>query len=182
MELEVRPLTADRISDFYSLHCEANEGGWCRCVAWAVPTWEGWGERTAEENRALRDELFARGELDLRLLYDGEQPIASCQVGPRDRFPKLLAQLGLDPDPDCWAITCFFVAPAWRRKGAARRLLEAVIAELRERGVPHLQAFPKRGADLDAGELWTGPEALYREAGFQVVRDDPLRPVLELSP
>ena len=39
--------------DFFRLHCPANDAGWCNCVAWLVDGWEGWGERTAEQNRQL---------------------------------------------------------------------------------------------------------------------------------
>ncbi len=179
MPFEVRPLTIESIPDFYALHSEANGAGWCRCVAWAVPSWVGWGERTVEENRELRDELFGRGELDLWLLYDGSLAVGSCQVGPRDRFPKLLAQLALEPDPECWAITCFFVAPSHRRRGAAHQLLTTVRDAVFDRGVRRIQAFPKRGSDLDAGNLWNGPEALFLEEGFRVIQSDGQRAVLE---
>lgn len=150
-------------------------------MAWWVPSWEGWGERTAEENRALREQLLARGEYDGYLLYDGGDPIAWCQVGRRDRLEKLVRQFGLEPDRDAWAITCFEVARERRRQGVASLLLRRVLEDLRARRVTRVQAFPRRGSELAAGELWTGPESMFRRAGFAVVRDDPDRPVLELA-
>ena len=90
--LEVRRLTAERRSDFDRVHCKANGAEWCRCVAWWVSTWDGWGERTAEQNDALRDELFARGEHDGYLAYRDGVPVGWCQVcllytspSPRDQ-------------------------------------------------------------------------------------------------
>jgi hypothetical protein len=56
---------------FYRLHCPANEAGWCNCVAWWVTGWDGWGERTAEENRQLRQSLLKKGEYDGRGPYFG---------------------------------------------------------------------------------------------------------------
>lgn len=44
-----------------------------------------------------------------------------------------------------------------------------------------MEAFPKRGEGLDPGDLWNGPEALLRRAGFTVARDDPVRPVLAMD-
>ena len=44
-----------RRADFFRLHSEVNEAGWCFCAAWWVESWEGFGERPAEANRALRE-------------------------------------------------------------------------------------------------------------------------------
>lgn len=114
-------------------------------------------------------------------MYDGDVPIGSCQAGPRDRLSKLVKQYGLPPDPEAWTITCFQIAPAHRGKGVAAHLLGRVLRDLKSRGTRLVETFPKRGAGLDEMDLWTGPEAMYREAGFVVVRDDPDRPVMSLT-
>ena len=168
---EVRRLTAERRRDFDRVHCEANGAEWCRCVAWWVPTWDGWGERTAEQNDALREELFARGEFDGYLAYREGEPVGWCQVGRRDRLAKLVAQFELEPDPDTWAITCFVVAPRHRRGGAARALLTQVLRDLPARGARRVEAFPRTAEELDEGELWNGPEAMFARAGFERVRE-----------
>lgn len=155
--------------DFFRLHCEGDGQGWCACVGWWVPTWEGWGGRTAAENRTLRQALFARGEHDGYLAFVGDVPAAWVQVGPRDRLEKLTRQLGLEPDPATWALSCFFVAPAHRGQGLAAWTLSAVLDDLRARGVRRVEAYPRRAKDgetLGPGDLWTGPEALFRAAGF----------------
>lgn len=179
--LRVRSFEEAGREAFDRVHCDARGTGWCHCVAWWTPTWDGWGERTAAENRALRDALCARGELDGYLLFDGTEPVGWCQAGPRDRLAKLVEQLHLEPDPATWALTCFLVAPERRGERLATRLLAGVLDALRARGVARVEACPKRGADLDALDLWTGPEAMFRGAGFRVVRDDPARPVLALE-
>lgn len=178
---EVRRLTPETVADFFRLHHQAHQAGWCYCTAWWVPTWDGWGDRSAEQNRALRQELFARGEHDGYLLYAEGQPAAWCQVGRRDRLEKLRAKYGLAPDPRAWAITCFLTAPGQRRRGHARHLLGEVLRDLRARGALRVEAFPRRGADLEPGDLWTGPESLFVQAGFGLTRDDPRRPVLVLE-
>lgn len=178
---EVQRLTPDRVADFFRLHSQAHQAGWCYCTAWWVPTWEGWGERSQAANRALRQELFARGQHDGYLLYADREPVAWCQVGLRDRLEKLRAQYGLQPDPQAWAITCFFTAPSQRRQGHARHLLGAVMRDLKARGVRRLEAFPRRGPALEPGDLWTGPESLFLQAGFRVARDDARRPLLALE-
>ncbi len=168
--------------DFFKVHCEKEGLGWCACVAWWVPTWEGWGERTADENHALREALWEKGEYDGYIAYVDGAPAGWCQVGERDRLEKLLHQFELPPQPGTWAITCFAVVPAHRGAGLATFMLSEVLADLRGRGVERIEAFPKRlGEDPEAGELWTGPEGMYLAAGFQVERDDAARPILSLD-
>lgn len=176
--VDVRRIDPATRADFWRVHCPANGEGWCCCAAWWVPTWEGWGERSAEENRALREALFDRGEFDGYLLYEDGVPVGWCQAGPRDRLAKLVAQFGLPPDPGTWAVTCFVVPPAWRRKGHAARLLRDALTDMKARGVRRVEAFPRRGVDLEPGALWNGPEAMFLAAGFRVEGEDPERPIL----
>lgn len=179
--VEIARLDPSRRADFFRVHCDANGCGWCQCVAWWVPTWDGWGERTAGENRRLRDELFDRGEYDGYLLYVDGAPAGWCQAGPRDRLAKLVRQYGRPPEPETWAVTCFQIAPSHRRRGLASRLLAEVLADLRRRGARRVEAFPKRAAEFDPLEMWTGPESLYRKAGFCPIEDRPRGPVMVLD-
>jgi GNAT superfamily N-acetyltransferase len=173
----IQRLTPERLDDFHRLHEQSGCG--CFCVAWWVPTWEEWGERTHDDNRALREWLNARGELDGYLLYAKGEPIGWCQVGPRDRLTKLTRQYHLEPDPAVWAITCLFVQPQFRHAGVAQRFVGLVLSDLARRGVTRVQTFPKRAPLLDDEDVWTGPERLYAAAGFSTLRDDDIRPVME---
>ena len=167
-------------ADFDSIHSETNGAGWCRCVAWWVPTRDGWGERSAAENAALRAELLDQGEYDGLLAYDGEDPVGWCQLGPRDRLEKLVGQVRLEPSPAVWAVSCFLVAPRARCRGVARALLEAATETARAEGGTRLEGYPRVDAD-EPGDLWTGPEALYLRAGFAPVGDAPPRRVYALG-
>ena len=155
MTIRVERFSPERLDDFLALHSDANGAGWCRCVAWWVPTWDGWGDRTAEENASLRDTLCASGEYDGLLAYDGDEPVGWCQVGQRDRLAKLVSQLELAPDAAVWAVTCFLVAPERRNEGVAHRLLEAAIEEARRAGAARLEGYP-RHAPREDGDAWTG--------------------------
>jgi len=179
--VEVRPLDASRRADFFRLHSDANGCGWCFCTAWWVPGWDGWGDRTAEQNRIVRESLLDRGEYDGYLLYVDAEPVGWCQAGPRDRLKKLVQQMNLAARPDTWAITCFQIVPKARRQGFAARLLAEVLRDLCRRGVQRVEVFPRRGDSLGVDDLWTGPEPMFRSAGFDVIRDDPKRPVLAID-
>jgi GNAT superfamily N-acetyltransferase len=165
------------VEDFLAVHSAANGADWCRCVAWWTPSWEGWGERSAGENAAFRAALFARGEFDGYLLYEGNRPVGWSQVGAAERLPKLCRSYGFTPEPGVQAISCFFVAPSVRGRGLAHVLLEGVLADLRPR-CERVLAFPRRGEGLPAEDVWTGPESVFRRAGFREWRLDPARPIL----
>ncbi|MDH5333462.1 MAG: GNAT family N-acetyltransferase [Thermoleophilia bacterium] len=162
------------------LHSERNGAGWCHCVAWWVPTWDGWGERTAAENAGLRGALCDRGEYDGLLALVGDEPAGWCQLGPRDRLAKLVAQLALEPDGAAWAVTCFLVVPAWRRRGVATALLARAVEVARDEGATHLEGYPRDGGRLADGEAWTGTTSLFASAGFACVRESGPRSVYRL--
>jgi ribosomal protein S18 acetylase RimI-like enzyme len=178
--IRVVPLDAARIPDFFALH-GTPPFEWCHCVAWEVPTWEGWGERTAAENRALRERLFAAGRFDGYLLYVNGAVAGWCQCGPRDGWPKLAAQFQLAPDPETWAVTCFCIRPEVRRRGLAGRLLHAVLGDLRQRGVVRVEGFPRASGEHEDGEVWTGPFELFAAAGFKRVAETGRRQVVALE-
>jgi GNAT superfamily N-acetyltransferase len=175
----VRRLTSDLEEDFYRYHGREPEG-WCHCAAWIVPTWIGWSERTAEENRAVRGEQFADGKHDGYLLYADGEVVGWCQAAPISWLPKL-ADLGValeSAEEAEFAVSCFSLRPEFRGQGFAHILLAEVLDDLATRGVKRVQAFPRRAGKLSSGEVWTGPESLFEKAGFTVARDHPERPVL----
>jgi GNAT superfamily N-acetyltransferase len=178
--LRVVRLSPERRPDFYRLHLQAYRDGWCQCVAWWTPTWEGWSSRTAAQNRSLRMKLFAEGVDDGYLAYERNDPIGWCQAWRRDAFPKLRGQFGLPHDSNAWMIGCFFIAPAHRERGVANAMLTYILADLKTRGATSIDAFPKRQT-ADQDELWNGPESMFIGAGFEVIKNDPTRPLLRLS-
>ena len=60
-------------------------------------------------------------------------------------------------------------------------MLDEILIDLKTRGVKRIEAFPKRGKNLSAADMWTGPESTYRKAGFELVSDNPETPVLALT-
>jgi GNAT superfamily N-acetyltransferase len=173
-------MTRGNEADFARIHCDATGNGWCQCVAWWVPTWEGWGERSATQNSALRQKLLKDGVHDGYFVYANGTLAGWVQAWKRDAFAKLSAQFGSAPGEDAWMIGCVLVLEAFRGQGVAREALCLIVDDLRLRGARSIDAFPKRGAS-DAGELWNGPESTYAHLGFAVVRDDAKRPLLRLT-
>ncbi len=179
MRLEVKPLSPESLADFFSLH-SSEPFGWCYCVAWEVPTWESWQNRTAEKNKMLRQMLFDRKHLEGYLLYLDGNPVGWCQCGPRDRWLKLVKQYELEPDKEMYAITCFTLLPKYRKLGLTHLLLKEVLRDLKSRNITKVQAFPRKGEHPDE-EVWTGPERIFLKAGFVLEKEDPIWPVYRLD-
>jgi len=179
--LEVRQLSQDLKGDFYRVHSDDCCGGWCFCAAWYIPTWEGFGDRSAEQNRQFREELFAQDISDGYLVYDEGVPCGWVQVAQRDQFDKLLERFSLQPDPQIWAITCMALAPKLQGKGLSHTIVRLIMEDLHLRGIKKVQAFPKIGEGLSKETIWTGPLAVFLKAGFKVIRQDEARPVLEIE-
>lgn len=181
LRVEVRRFTPKARQDFFALHGLEGTPAECFCAFWWLPLEVDWGKRTAEENRREREGLLERGEYDGYLAYIDGKVAGWCQVGPRDRLPRLAKRLKLSPDPSVWAISCFFVDPRHRKQGVAEALLKVVLMDLLKNGVKQVEAYPRRGNDLDDEALWNGPEQIFVRSGFSVVKEDAERPVLARS-
>ena len=179
MELRVARFSSENQADFFDFHTRV--GGACFCAAWWMPTWDEWRQRSGEDNRQLRKELLQRGEYDGYLLYADGKVVGWCQVGLRDRLSKLSSQFNMQSEPEVWAISCFQIDPDLQRRGLAGELLKAVLADLKQRGVKRVQAYPKLDPNLPAHAQWTGPLGLYERAGFRKVRDNKTRAIYEIN-
>lgn len=180
----VEALTKDREKDFWKLHCDEVDHGWCCCTAWWAPSFKVFSKRTAKENKAEREKLFGSQEYDGFILYEDENPIGWCQCGSRNRLVMLCKyyKIELKEDEDeIQAITCLFLHPSHRAKGLAKVLLFGVLDHLRKAGKEKVQAFPRSGDNRPPGEIWTGPTKLFTKAGFEKIGGSDEMPILELS-
>ncbi len=182
--LVVKPLTARSVGDFWSLHSDEVEHGWCCCTAWWSPSFKVFSKRTATENRQIREELFAKEQFDGFILYENDDPLGWCQCGSLKRLPLLCEVYDLDEatiDEKVQAISCLFLKPSARNKGLAHKLLAGLLEHLKDEGFEVVKAFPRCGDNLPAGEVWTGPGPLFTRAGFTKIGGSETMPIFELS-
>jgi len=85
------------------------------------------------------------------------------------------------PREGVFTIGCFLVDERLRRRGVARALLRAGLAQVRAEGGRAVEAFPRGAEGVPAAELWTGPARLFLTEGFRVVNDFHPYPVLRLE-
>lgn len=173
--LVVRPLTREDWPHIETLFGDRGACGGCWCMSWRVqPHGKTWRAATGEPNRVAFRELVNRGAVHGCLAFAGEEPVGWCNLGPREDFPYLNAskKYRTDWSTGTWAVVCFFIQRAWRRRGVATALLAAAVAVARTRGARVLEGFPvpsrwARDGSIPAAFAWTGTEPLFIAAGFE---------------
>jgi GNAT superfamily N-acetyltransferase len=154
-----------------------------------------WLERCAlapdENRRELERALASRADDGRGLVAVGpsEQIVGWAKLAPASSVPKAYAQryyaglACLQGDRDgIYFLGCMLVAPAHRRRGAARTLAREAVALAARSGASAVEALPRvSDGPVADEELWTCPLAALREAGFVVVGGDPAYPVVRAT-
>ena len=113
------------------------------------------------------------------MLLDDE-PVVYSQFGPLSAYPRgarlrdLYPQLPAMPLPA--VITCIASTADARRQGYARRLVEAVCADLAGRGFAAIEAYPD--LTLSEDETSAGRPPFWHSVGFATAVDDERFPVM----
>ena len=192
MDLVIKALTPDLVSDyldFFDHRAFADESPFypCYCNAFNLSREqirrqlfvkaeqyggeEGW-------RRALREsalQMVQNGSIRGYLAYDGDLSVGWCNANDRLSYYRV-GEFDLDSLPEdsvldgcvvpgnVKSIVCFEIAPAWRGKGIAGRLLEQVCKDAAEEGFSFAEAYPEDSKNNTPA--FTGPLRLYEKAGF----------------
>ena len=191
-EFRVVPANAAPFADVEAVFGTRGDPAHCWCQWYKIPgsDWRSVGDE------ALRDRLASlleSSEVGPGLLaYDGDTPVGWCAVEPRPnlvRLPHSRIVAGGTPDPDftdasIWAVTCFVVPRAQRRRGVGRILAEAAVEYAREHGARILEAYavdPTARSGAPAAELFPGTVTMFENAGFsEVARPKAHRVIMQL--
>jgi GNAT superfamily N-acetyltransferase len=140
---------------------------------WRLPTHgRAWREAVGAPNRGALRALVRAGEVHSILAVRGGEAVAWCNFGPRASFPFLVKSRALARPvaAGLWSVVCFYLPPAWRRRGLGRALLLAATARAFELGATEVEGFPvvpgRPGAAIPAAFAWTGLPAQFEAAGF----------------
>ena len=148
--------------------------GGCWCMWWRVPRGgKLWAEMKGKKNRAAFRKLVENGDVHGVLAYSGDEAVGWCSFGPRRSHARLetVRALRRDWSQGTWSILCFYIPPAWRRRGVARRLLEEATTRAFQLGACEVEGYPVMPKDgtgsMPAAFAWTGVPTLFKAAGYR---------------
>ena len=177
-----RPLTPDRWDDLERLFGPergACAGCWCLWFKLRRPEWDAAGR--AGRKAMFRAAVMAGPPPGILAYADGTA-VGWCAVEPRERYPVILRSRVRRPvdERPAFAITCFYLAPRWRRRGLMRPLIEGAVALAGEQGAQLVEAYP---LDAPPGErpsgAFTGIARAFAACGFvEVARRSARRPIM----
>ncbi len=175
MAPEIAPLTPDQWDAFAELFGVqgACYGCWCTYFRLA-PKDRQKNDRNA--NKAWMKQRIKAGPPPGILAFEEGQAIGWLQVGPRADIPqfnsarRVSAPLDDAPadDTSVWAMSCFFVAKAARRRGLSGHLINGGLDFARQNGARVVEACPMDRSKSPLS-LFVGSSHVFEQAGFQQV-------------
>ena len=180
-DVEIRPLTPDRLPDLASLFEQGGDPKWCWCAYFRIRSFDfssgGKARHRSVMARAVSDGV-GEGRAPGLVAYDGDEAVGWISIGPRDDYERLAHSTVLKPldDKPVWSIVCFVVGRRARGRGVARSLLGAGIDYARDHGATLLEAYPvdvPGGQRIPSGSVYRGTLRMFERAGFKVVARRP---------
>ena len=171
----VYPMTEDRVDDwlqFFDHDAFAGNPDWasCYCLDPHVPATPEQPERAWRETRATMVERLRGGTTFGYLAYIDGRPVGWVNASLRSDYGRYR-----DVDPDGPAprsvigVSCFVIAPPFRRHGVAAVLLDRVVADAFARGASWIEGYPRnKPQEGDAGHF-RGPRSMYDARGFEPI-------------
>ena len=168
----VHPMTEDRIDDwlrFFDHDAFAGNPDWasCYCLEPHVPAPAETPERAWRDTRAAMAERLRTGTTFGYLAYVDGRPAGWVNASLRSDYGlyRLVDPGGPHP-PSVIGVSCFIIAPPFRRHGIASALLDRVIADASARGASWVEGYPhNQPEESDAGHF-RGPRSMYDVRGF----------------
>lgn len=182
-EVDIVPITPDLATDaveFFDRDAFPDNPRWGACYCMFFPRGgrqnDDWGEEPWQANR--RDQLarIEAGETTGMLAVSGGKVVGWCNATARAE----LHSMATGEDEGVVSVVCFIIAPPYRGRGIATRLLEGVITTFTDRGFDRLEAYPVRSADHEM-KAFHGTLDLFRRFGFEVTSEEPLVVGLDLK-
>jgi GNAT superfamily N-acetyltransferase len=174
--ITVHPVTKDRIDDwlrFFDHDAFAGNPDWasCYCLEPHLPPTSEEPEGAWSERRASVAERLRRGTTFGYLAYVDGRPAGWVNASLRSDYGLFR---GVDPDgPEAIAVigvSCFVIAPPFRRHGIASALLDRVIADAAARGASWIEGYPRNKPEESAASHFRGPRSMYDARGFEAIQ------------
>jgi GNAT superfamily N-acetyltransferase len=172
--VEVHPVSEDRIDDWARLFDrdafpDNPDWGSCYCLhphSGDVP------ERPWRDIRADMLERLRAGATLGYLAYVDGRAVGWVNASRRSTYAKYA---DVDPSGPAAAsvlgVSCFVIAPPYRRHGVSSALLERVVADGAARDARFVEGYPRKTAEDDDSAMFCGPRSLFDAHGFTVAEE-----------
>jgi GNAT superfamily N-acetyltransferase len=183
--ITIRPVTPENLAEwqrFFDHDGFAGNPDWasCYCLEHHVEAPPEEPERAWRDVRAAMLERFERGTTFGYLAYVDGGPAGWVNASMRSDYERYR---DIDPAGPAAStvigVSCFVVAPPYRRHGVASALLDRVIADAPARGAAWIEAYPHNEPEATDGGHYRGPRGIFETRGFEPVvvreRDTVLR-------
>jgi GNAT superfamily N-acetyltransferase len=173
--IAVHPVTNDRIDDwlrFFDHDGFAGNPDWasCYCLEPHVPATPEQPERAWRETRATVADRLRDGTTFGYLAYVDGQPAGWVNASVRADYGLFRHLDPGGPEPaSVIGVSCFVIAPPFRRHGIASALLDRVIADAAARGAAWIEAYPHNTPEESDAGHFRGPRSMYDARGFEPI-------------
>lgn len=171
-EVVVHPVTAERIDDWLRLFDRDGFAGnpdWasCYCLEPHVPATPEMPERPWRRTRETMIQRLRDGSTFGYLAYVDRRPAGWVNASLKSDYGlyRLVDPKGPEPR-SVIGVSCFVIAPPFRRHGIAAALLDRVIADAPARGAAWIEAFPHNQPEPSDAAHFRGPRSMYDARGF----------------
>jgi GNAT superfamily N-acetyltransferase len=179
--VDIHPVTEDRLDDwlaFFDTEAFAGKPEWAACYC-SEPHMHPRGvapedaeNRSWRQNREITSGLLRSGRSFGYLAYVDGKTAGWVNASKRSEYALYrLGDTGDPPDADVIGVSCFIIAPPYRRHGISAKLLDRVIADSGERGAIWIEGYPFKGERDDDAANFRGPRSLYDTFGFELAEE-----------
>ena len=180
-KITIRPLCPDRCEDWLRFFDRAafedhEDWAFCYCLEGFLDpeTQEKWTDPKERREKAI--ELIQTGEMQGYLAYADNAVIGWCNANDREKYQYLTVmfqrigyQTNDAPGAKVKSVYCFLIAPQYRGKGVAQRLLNRVCEDAARDGYTCVETYPF--ADEKLAYQYHGAAMMYTRSGFCEIAD-----------
>jgi hypothetical protein len=173
----VKPLVPETWEAFARL-AERHNGVFGGCWCTWFHTFSSEKTYSAENNRALKQQLVNEGRAHAALVFDGDEAVAWCEYCTPAELPNIYHrkeyEAELDTMPD-YRITCLFVDKKYRRQALTAVALRGAVDLIAQAGGGVVEGYPHDTEGKKVSVLYNGTRSLFEQAGFSYIRAKGMR-------
>jgi GNAT superfamily N-acetyltransferase len=177
MNIEIRKLTKELLNDwlnYFDNEAFSENGDWegcyCMCYHWnkELQNKKPWNctKSDAPYNRECAIEYINKGLMQGYLAYFDNKVVGWCNVNDKTAYGDINFRANfeeLEKYKKVKAIVCFNIAPNYRGKGIATKILERICLDALQEGYEYIEAYPFTNDDYLS---YHGPQSMYEKGGF----------------